>query len=151
VLGDPGLAGESSVLLRLVLAAALAGAIGWERESVGKSAGLRTHMFVGMGAMLFVLLGDAVVLKFQPMQGIVQMDPIRVIEAVTAAVGFLGGGVIFVNRDRVVGLTTAASIWVTAAIGIAVGLERYVLAVGATVLALVVLHVLAPLSSRDEA
>ena len=150
MLGDPGLATDGSVLLRLVLAAALAGAIGWEREASGKSAGLRTHMFVGMGAMLFVLLGDAVVLKFQGVPNVIQLDPIRIIEAVTAAVGFLGGGVIFVNRDRVVGLTTAASIWVTAAIGIAVGLERYVLAVGATLLALVVLHVLAPLSARRE-
>jgi putative Mg2+ transporter-C (MgtC) family protein len=132
------------LLLRLLLAMLLAGAIGWERESVGKSAGLRTHMFVGMGAMLFVVLGDAVMTRFAGTDE-VQFDPIRVIEAVTTAVGFLGGGLIFVTRsgDRVHGLTTAASIWVTAAIGIAVGLERYVLAVGATVLALVVLHVLA--------
>jgi putative Mg2+ transporter-C (MgtC) family protein len=132
------------LLLRLLLAMALAGAIGWERESVGKSAGLRTHMFVGMGAMLFVVLGDAVMSRFAGTAE-VQFDPIRVIEAVTTAVGFLGGGLIFVTRsgDRVHGLTTAASIWVTAAIGIAVGLERYVLAAGATVLALVVLHVLA--------
>ena len=133
------------LLLRLLLAMVLAGAIGWERETVGKSAGLRTHMFVGMGAMLFVVLGDAVIDRFAGTPGVVQMDPIRVIEAVTTAVGFLGGGLIFVTRsgDRVHGLTTAASIWVTAAIGIAVALERYLLAVGATVLALVVLHVLA--------
>ena len=133
------------LLLRLLLAMLLAGAIGWERESVGKSAGLRTHMFVGMGAMLFVVLGNAVVERFAGAASLVQLDPLRMIEAITTAVGFLGGGVIFVtrSRDRVHGLTTAASIWVTAAIGIAVALERYVLAGGATVLALVVLHVLA--------
>ena len=132
------------LLLRLLLAMVLAGAIGWERETVGKSAGLRTHMFVGMGAMLAVVLGDAVMARFATVPN-VRFDPIRTIEAVTTAVGFLGGGLIFVTRsgDRVHGLTTAASIWVTAAIGIAVALERYLLAVGATVLALVVLHVLA--------
>ena len=133
------------LLLRLLVAMVLAGAIGWERESVGKSAGLRTHMFVGMGAMLFVVLGNAVVERHAGGTSLVQLDPLRMIEAITTAVGFLGGGVIFVtrSRDRVHGLTTAASIWVTAAIGIAVALERYVLAGGATVLALVVLHVLA--------
>lgn len=129
----------------------LAGAIGWEREASGKEAGLRTHMFVGMGAMLFVVLGEAVITRFAG-QTNMQFDPIRVIEAVTTAVGFLGGGLIFVarSRERVHGLTTAASIWVTAAIGIAVAVERYVLAVGATVLALLVLHVLARLVSHER-
>jgi putative Mg2+ transporter-C (MgtC) family protein len=136
---------DAALLLRLLVAMLLAGAIGWERETVGKSAGLRTHMFVGMGAMLFVVLGDAVVQKFGSAANVTQLDPLRMIEAVTTAVAFLGGGIIFVtrSRDRVHGLTTAASMWITAAIGIAVALERYVLAVGATVLALVVLHVLA--------
>ena len=142
---------DVNLLLRLLVAMALAGAIGWERETVGKSAGLRTHMFVGMGAMLFVALGDAVMDRFAGTSE-VQFDPIRVIEAVTTAVGFLGGGLIFVTRggDRVHGLTTAASIWVTAAIGIAVALERYVLAGGATVLALLVLHVLAKVTPEPE-
>ena len=142
---------DVALLLRLLLAMVLAGAIGWERETVGKSAGLRTHMFVGMGAMLFVVLGDAVMRRFAGTPE-VQFDPIRVIEAVTTAVGFLGGGLIFVTRsgDRVHGLTTAASIWVTAAIGIAVALERYVLAGGATVLALIVLHVLARITPERE-
>jgi putative Mg2+ transporter-C (MgtC) family protein len=140
------------LLLRLLVAMALAGAIGWEREASGKSAGLRTHMFVGMGAMLFVVLGESVMRRFAG-ETTVQFDPIRVIEAVTTAVGFLGGGLIFVtrNRERVQGVTTAASIWITAAIGIAVALERYVLAVGATALALVVLHVLAKLTPNPPA
>jgi putative Mg2+ transporter-C (MgtC) family protein len=136
---------DVTLLLRLLVAMLLAGAIGWERETVGKSAGLRTHMFVGMGATLFVMLGDAVVQRAGAAANVTQLDPLRMIEAVTTAVAFLGGGIIFVtrDRDRVHGLTTAASMWITAAIGIAVALERYVLAVGATVLALVVLHVLA--------
>ncbi|MGH7579410.1 MAG: MgtC/SapB family protein, partial [Gemmatimonadales bacterium] len=73
-----------------------------------------------------------------------QADPIRAIQAVAIGIGFLGSGVIFVSRheDRVQGLTTAASIWATAAIGIAAGLAHYVLAVGATALLLIVLHVL---------
>jgi putative Mg2+ transporter-C (MgtC) family protein len=144
---------DVTLLLRLLVAMLLAGAIGWERETVGQSAGLRTHMFVGMGAMLFVVLGDAVVQRFGGTTNVVQLDPLRMLEAVTTAVAFLGGGVIFVtrSRDRVHGLTTAASIWVTAAIGIAVALERYVLAIGATVLALLVLHVLARIAPDADA
>jgi putative Mg2+ transporter-C (MgtC) family protein len=100
-------------------------------------------MFVGMGAALFVTLGDFVVGHYQGYDERIRFDPIRLVEAIVGAVGFLGAGTIFVSRgrDRVEGLTTAASLWVTAAIGIAVGVERYVLAVGATLLVFVVLRV----------
>jgi putative Mg2+ transporter-C (MgtC) family protein len=138
------------VLTRLAVTLALSAAVGWERESVGKSAGLRTHMFVGLGATLFVVLSEVVLVRFREHGELVRVDPLRIIEAIVAAVGFLGAGTIFVSRgrDHVVGLTTAASMWVTAAIGAAVGFERYVLAVGATVLVLIVLRVLLPLSQR---
>jgi putative Mg2+ transporter-C (MgtC) family protein len=141
---------DPSILLRLVVAIALAAAIGWEREALGKAAGLRTHMFVGMGATLFVALGELVMVEFQAYGELVRFDPLRIIEAIVAAIGFLGAGTIFVTRDHegVRGLTTAASMWVTAAIGVAVGLERYLLAVGSTVLVLVILRVLLPLSAR---
>ena len=135
---------DLAVLVRLIIATALAGALGWEREATGKAAGLRTHMLVGMGSALFVSLARLIILDFQGFGDQLQFDPIRIVEAIVAAIGFLGAGTIFVARghDRVSGLTTAASIWATAGVGIAVGLERYVLAVGTTVLVLVVLHTL---------
>ena len=135
------------ILMRLTVALALAGILGWERESTGKAAGLRTHMLVGVGAALFVVLGELIVLRFQQYGELVRFDPIRVVEAVVTGISFLGAGTIFVARNReegesVKGLTTAASILTTAAVGITVGLEHYVLATGTTVLLFIVLRVL---------
>ena len=146
---DERMAMDMAILVRLMIALVLAGAIGWERETIGKPAGLRTHMFVGMGAALFVALGELVIRDFQSFDHRMRFDPIRLIEAIVAAIGFLGAGTIFVARgkNQVEGLTTAASLWATAAIGIAVGLEHYVLAVGSTALVLVVLRLLLPLSN----
>jgi len=127
------------ILSRLVVAALLAGVLGWERERAGKSAGLRTHMLVGIAAALYTGLAEVASVEL----GAGRSDPVRAIQAVAMGIGFLGGGIIFVNRnDRVQGLTTAASIWATAAVGIAAGLEHFRLAAGATVLLAVVLHVL---------
>lgn len=142
--------GDLEILARLVVALALTAALGWEREAAGKSAGLRTHMFVGMGAALFVILGDLVIFRFRDHGEMLRSDPLRVIEAVVTAIGFLGAGTIYVSRGRgrVHGLTTAASLWVAAAVGMTVALERYGLAVGTTVLALLVLRILLPLSER---
>jgi putative Mg2+ transporter-C (MgtC) family protein len=135
---------DMQLLLRLVLALALGAAVGWEREESGKAAGLRTHMLVCMGAALFVMLGDLVVKRSSGLGDSIRTDPIRIIEAVVAGISFLGAGTIFVSRGRnqVRGLTTAAAIWTTAGVGIAIGLERYVLAVGATLLVLLVLRLL---------
>lgn len=137
---EPGL--ELPLLLRLVLAAALAGVLGWERESARKSAGLRTHMLVGIASALFTVLAELAVKDYPGAEGGLRADPIRVIQAVAIGVGFLGSGVIFVSKsgDTVLGLTTAGSIWATAAIGIAAGLGYYILAVGATLLLLAVLR-----------
>ena len=137
---EPGL--ELPLLLRLVLAAALAGVLGWERESARKSAGLRTHMLVGIASALFTVLAELAVRDYPGAEGGLRADPIRVIQAVAIGVGFLGSGVIFVSKsgDTVLGLTTAGSIWATAAIGIAAGLGYYILAVGATLLLLTVLR-----------
>jgi putative Mg2+ transporter-C (MgtC) family protein len=123
------------ILLRLLLAAALGGVLGYEREHQGKAAGLRTHMLVAMGAALFVLV---------PQQaGMAVPDLSRVIQGVVAGIGFLGAGAIIKNhRDTegdVQGLTTAAGVWLTAAIGIACGLGREATAVLSTLLALLVL------------
>jgi putative Mg2+ transporter-C (MgtC) family protein len=137
----PGPAGEALLLLRLVAAAALAAVLGWERERAGKPAGLRTHMLVGLAAALYTALGQVTLGDYTsaPPTGL-RADPIRVIQAVALGIGFLGGGVITASHGtgRDSGLTTAASIWSTAAIGIAAGLGHYVLAVGATALQLIV-------------
>lgn len=135
---------DFNILLRLMVALVLAGILGWERERAGKAAGVRTHMLVGLGAALFVVLGELFVFRFRQYDQNMRFDPIRIIEAVVTGISFLGAGTIFVSRgrDRVTGLTTAASIWATAAVGMTVGLERYVLAVGSTILIFIVLRVL---------
>ncbi|PAU59108.1 MgtC/SapB family protein [Pseudomonas indica] len=119
--------------VRMLLAALLGGLLGWEREQKGKAAGLRTHMLVAVGAALFVMV---------PQQaGTSAADLSRVIQGVIAGIGFLGAGSILKGSDEehVKGLTTAANIWLTAAIGVAVGLGRETSAILATLLALVVL------------
>jgi len=148
---------EFWILLRLVIAALLSGLIGYERERTGKDAGLRTHMLVAVGATLFVSFTDLFVIETQPLAPAgspgnfrVQIEPLATVEAIVTGISFLGAGTIFVSGkgNRVRGLTTAASIWVTAAVGIAVGLERYVLAAGSTILILVILHVMGRMESQ---
>ena len=100
-------------IVRLVAAGLLGGLLGAERESVGKAAGLRTHMLVGLGAALFVIA---------PRQsGITEGDVSRIIQGVAAGIGFIGAGTILklTERQEIQGLTTAASLWLTAAIGVA--------------------------------
>ncbi|CAN5645469.1 MgtC/SapB family protein [soil metagenome] len=124
------------ILVRLLMAALLGGILGYEREQKGKAAGLRTHMLVAMGAALFVLI---------PQQNGMEIgDMSRVIQGVIAGIGFLGAGAIIKLRteDDVRGLTTAAGVWMTAAIGIACGLGRESTAVLSTFLALGVLMLL---------
>jgi putative Mg2+ transporter-C (MgtC) family protein len=142
---------ELQLMVRLLVAAALAGLLGWERESARKAAGLRTHMLVGIAAALYTSIGQLSVQDMAAQSENFQADPIRAIQAVAIGIGFLGSGVIFMSRteDRVYGLTTAASVWATAAIGIAAGLGHYILAVGATVLLLLVLRGLARFDKSD--
>jgi len=132
------------LLLRLLLAALLGGVLGYEREHKGKAAGVRTHMLVAMGAALFVLV---------PQQGGMPLaDMSRVIQGVVAGIGFLGAGAIIKNRseENVQGLTTAAGVWMTAAIGIACGLGRESTALLGTLLALVVLALVPRLAERTK-
>ena len=142
---------ELQFLIRLLVAATLAAVLGWEREHARKAAGLRTHMLVGIAAALYTGIAELAVSEMPPHPGGFQADPIRVVQAVAIGIGFLGSGVIFVSRheDRVQGLTTAASIWATAAIGMAAGLGHYVLAVGATIMLLFVLRVLVRFDTPD--
>jgi len=135
---------EALLLLRVVAAGALAAVLGWERERAGKSAGFRTHMLVGMAAALYTAIGTMEFNDAATRPDGLRADPIRVIQAVALGIGFLGSGVIRTvkNSDEILGLTTAASIWATAAIGIAAGFGRFVLAAGATLLLALVLHLL---------
>lgn len=140
------------VLAYVGLAMLLGAVIGIEREIEDKPAGLRTHMLVAGAATLFVALGDVMVRRFSVGLGseLVRSDPVRIIEAVVTGVGFLGAGTIVLRRakDQVEGLTTAASILFTAAVGVCVALSQLVLAVGATVLALITLRGLGVLEKR---
>lgn len=121
------------LVLRLVVAAILGGALGYERERAGKEAGLRTHMLVALGAALFVILPKQAGLSDEGLS--------RVLQGLLAGVGFLCAGTILKDDEggRVRGLTTAAGIWLTAAIGVAAGMGREGTAVVSTVLALLIL------------
>ena len=134
---------QLQVLGTTAIAMALGGAIGYERELKNRPAGFRTHMLVAGAAALLVGLVDLLAERYsaEHYRELVRIDPIRLIEAMVAAVGFLGAGTIFRSAESGVisGITTAASLLMVAVIGIAAGVHSYVLAVGATLLTLVVL------------
>jgi len=124
------------VVVRLIVAVALGGLLGYERESIGASAGQRTHMLVALGSAIFVLI---------PLQAGMHIEDLsRVLQGVTAGIGFLGAGAILKLREQndIKGLTTAASVWLTAAIGVAAGMGRETTAVVSAVFAFVILSLL---------
>lgn len=125
-------------IARILLVLVLAGIVGIERELRDQEAGLRTHMLVGVGAALFVIAGNFAWsdLDFGSREGVV-LDPSRVVAYVVTGVGFLGAGAILKNGGGIRGLTTAASLWVVAAIGVVVGAGEYALGIFATVVVLV--------------
>ena len=129
----------------------LGGAIGFERELADKPAGMRTHMLVAGAAAMFVFLADMLVTKFAGQFGeVIRSDPVRLIEAIATGVAFLGAGTIIRhgNRNLIQGLTTAATLLFTAAIGICVGLKHILLALGATVLVLLTLRIIPIFEAR---
>lgn len=133
-------------LLFLVVAFVLSAVIGIERQRGLKSAGVRTHTLVGVGSALFTLVssyGFSVVLGAE-----VLLDPSRIAAQIVSGIGFLGAGVIFVRRNAVSGLTTAASVWVTAAIGMACGAAMLVQATATAGLYLLTVGVLSRLTRR---
>ena len=136
---------NTEVILRLLLAVLLSGLVGLEREAKGRSAGLRTHMLVCAGSCLMMLTGIYLASHYR---GTMDVDPTRLAAQVVSGIGFLGAGTIIQFRDSVRGLTTAASVWAAAGIGLAVGGGFYVGAVSTTVLVLVVLLVLHGLEQR---
>lgn len=143
---------ELELLSRLLVACVLAGLLGWERETAGKAAGMRTHILVAIGAATFVLIGDIAAAHFRDYGQQLAFDALRIISAVVTGVSFLGAGTIFVTRGerRVRGLTTAASIWTTAAVGMLAGFRQYPLAIGVTLLVFIVLRVLGFVEARFD-
>lgn len=124
------------ISIRLLMAAILGGILGFEREQKGKAAGIKTHMLVCIGAALFVLI---------PQQaGLTEAELSRVVQGVIAGIGFLGAGAILKGNDEkdLKGMTTAAGIWLTAAIGVAAGLGREASAILCTFLALLILIII---------
>ena len=124
-------------LVAMLVSTVLGTLLGWERQMGRKPAGLRTHTLVCLGSTMFVLLTRHAVADI----GGPNLDPTRVIHGVITGVGFLGAGSIMRTEGYVHGLTTAASIWMVAAIGVAVGVHAYQLAVIGTVLGLIVLEI----------
>jgi putative Mg2+ transporter-C (MgtC) family protein len=131
------------VVGRMLFAVLLGAAVGWDREQAGKSAGLRTHMMVAMGAATFCLLA------FEPDEEMLErygdrgVDPMRVLQGIVGGLGFLGAGSILKSQDQkeVAGLTTAASIWVAGGLGAAAGMGAVAIGILGAILSLVILRV----------
>jgi putative Mg2+ transporter-C (MgtC) family protein len=121
------------IFASLVLAVVFGGVVGIEREMSHKPAGLRTHMLVSLGSCLFTIVS----LDFS-------VDPARVAAGIVAGIGFIGAGTIWGEKDKVQGITTAASLWATAAIGLATGIGAYLLAALVTLLVFLILVIRRP-------
>jgi putative Mg2+ transporter-C (MgtC) family protein len=134
--GLPDSAQAARVVIRLLLAALLGAAIGIQREHAGKPAGVRTHMLVALGASLFVIASAE--------SGMPASDLSRVVQGLAAGIGFLGGGAILKRtaEGEISGLTTAAGIWLTAAVGVGAGMGRWGAALVGVLLTLVILAVI---------
>ena len=137
----------TDLLLRIALAGLLGGLIGIERQLRSKEAGLRTHILVGIGSAMFMIVSkygfeDLLTLEH------VSFDPSRVAAQVVSGMGFLGAGTIMIQKQMVKGLTTAAGMWVTAAIGLVIGSGLYEIGIYGTLMTLVVLEIFRQLSNR---
>lgn len=146
---------EFHVLGQALIALVLGGIVGWERETAGKWAGLRTHMLVCLASMAFVRVGQFLILECQESLSAetLRADPVRLTEAIVTGVAFIGAGTVFRDRHRNVarGLTTAASLLTVAPIGVAVAVEKYVFATGLTLILYFVLRVLGRLEALSSA
>lgn len=134
---------ESLVWLgKLMLAALLGGAIGFERESHGQSAGLRTNLLVGLGSCLMMMLSldMADLFSHLDMQAVVRLDPGRIASYTVASMGFMGAGAIIKGRGSVRGLTTAAGLWLVTGIGLAIGAGYLLPAIYTTLISLLILY-----------
>jgi putative Mg2+ transporter-C (MgtC) family protein len=140
---------DITVFLQLVVAMALGMLLGAERSIAGKSAGMRTYALVSMGACLFVAI-TILIVNLSESEG-VSFDPLRVLAGIITGIGFIGAGSILFRDTTLQGLTTAAGLWVTAAIGVAVGFGFYMIAISATLLTLFVFRLLWVVEQKLEA
>ncbi|MCM3060921.1 MgtC/SapB family protein, partial [Bacillus subtilis] len=136
------------LVMRLVLAAALGSVIGFERERLSWAAGLRTHMLVCVGSTLIMIVSAFGFADVLGTSDHVVLDPSRIAAQVVSGIGFLGAGSILLRGEIVRGLTTAASLWSVAAIGLAVGGGLYVASISATIIILIILDGIKPLERR---
>lgn len=143
--GSAGMTDFWEIVVKVLLSALLGGAVGAERERTGKWAGLRTHMLIAVGAALVTDVSISIGYEYGPAQG---WDPGRVAAQIVSGLGFIGAGTIIQSRGAVHGLTTAASLWVAGAIGLAVGGGFFDEAAVTTVALLLILAALRPLSRR---
>lgn len=127
------------VITRTLATVVFCGLIGLERERSRRPAGLRAHMLIGLAACIYSLLTLALLSRASDFSDTVRMDPLRIIEAVTGGVAFLAAGLIVFSQGKVRGLTTGASMWVAAAVGVASGLGEWVIAGMTTVLTLMII------------
>lgn len=139
IAGSSDIITNSDIVIRLLVALVLCGLIGMERKHYRKPAGFRTNILVGLGAATLAIMAVGIYSDFNPGQAV---DVGRIIGQVVTGIGFLGAGAIIQSRGSVHGLTTAATLWVVAAIGMAVGLGYYMLASMATIASLIVLEIL---------
>ena len=144
-IGHPTWLPYGVIAARLALAGILGAAVGFEREWRNHPAGLRTHILVALAAAVFAILGIEIVHSSQFDDQNTQLDPLRLIEAVTAGVAFLAAGTIIFARGQVKGLTTGAGLWLAGSAGLAAGLGFWQIAVTATVLAIIILGLMYPL------
>lgn len=138
---------QIQLILQLILALIFGGLIGLERERKRKEAGLQTYSLVALGSCLFTMIGSELINLFAQNPN-VAFHPLQIILAVATGIGFLGGGVIVHREFRTEGLTTAAGLWMTAAIGVAVGLKLYLLSLLSTLFTLIVLLIYGEIEKR---
>jgi putative Mg2+ transporter-C (MgtC) family protein len=135
------------VMLRLFGGALLCALIGVEREWTDHPAGLRTHMLVGIGTALFALVMQSLVAMFAEHPG-TELDPVRLLQAIGAAVGFLAAGVVVFSKGEVKGLTIGAGLWVAAGVGLSAGLGLWLMAAVTAILAVIINFALKPVGRR---
>ena len=142
---DPLTVSTTEMILRLVIAMGLGILVGAQRSHIGKTAGMRTYALVAIGSALFTLISTTFSFRYHTL---FDVDPLRVASQILVGIGFLGAGVIFVQRNVVTGLTTAAGLWVVAGIGMATGLGMIALAMTVTALVLFIFTALWYVESR---
>jgi putative Mg2+ transporter-C (MgtC) family protein len=138
------------VTFRLIIALVLSSIIGLEREFMGKPAGMRTHALVGLGAAIMTVCGVLIAAAYNDADGTVSVDPTRLASVVIQGIGFIGAGVIIQARGAVKGLTSAATLWFAAALGISTGFGYWSVAVISTVMALLLLIVFRKFEEEAE-